>query len=455
MAGSLIRVDLPPDEVPDKWYNILADLPEELPQPFDPEGGRRLELLRRAMPSALFELESSRERYHRIPEEVRERYLQVGRPTPLIRARRLEEYLDAPVRIYLKMEGYNYAGSHKSNSALAWVYYALRDGANLITTETGAGQWGSAVALAAALFRVKAHIFMVRASYDAKPLRRFLMQMYGAEVHPSPSELTEFGRRLLRENPGHTGSLGVAITEGVEYALENGGKYVAGSVLNTDILFKTVAGLEAVRQMEIIGEDPDVMIGVVGGGSNWGGAFFPFIGEELRRGRIRRRYIAVGASEVPKVTRGIYRYDDPDAGGVLPQLKMYTIGSDFVPPPIYAGGLRYHAVAPALSYLMNKGYVEGRDYDQDTVFRMARVFAQTEGYVPAPETAHTLPAIKEVAEEARRTGERKVVLVSFSGHGLLDLGNYADVLGFRGRTRSLGRDSNPRPPPYQGGALTG
>jgi len=423
-------VDLPPDEIPDHWYNILADLPEPLPPPQDPDNGKRFDLLKRVVPSEPLKFEFSTERFIKIPEEVRERYLQVGRPTPLIRARRFEEYLDAPVKIYLKMEGYTYTGSHKVNSALAWVYYALKDGASLVTTETGAGQWGSAVALAAALFKVKAHIFMVKASYYAKPLRRFLIQMYGASVHPSPSELTEFGRRLLKENPNHPGSLGVAITEAAEYALKNNGKYVVGSVINADIMFKTVAGLEAKRQLELIGEDPDVMIGVVGGGSNWGGAFYPFIGDELRSGKVRRRYIAVGALEVPKVTKGIYRYDDPDAGRVLPQLKMYTIGSDFIPPPIYAGGLRYHAVAPTLSYLMSKGYVEGRDYDQESVFKMAQVFAQVEGYVPAPETAHTLPVIKEIADEAKRTGERKTILVSFSGHGLLDLGNFADVLGF-------------------------
>ena len=432
MGNSLskYRVDLPPDEIPDHWYNILADLPEPLPPPQDPDDGKRFDLLKRVVPSEPLSFEFSTERFIKIPEEVRERYLQVGRPTPLIRARRFEEYLDAPVKIYLKMEGYTYTGSHKVNSALAWVYYALKDGASLVTTETGAGQWGSAVALAAALFKVKAHIFMVKASYYAKPLRRFLIQMYGASVHPSPSELTEFGRRLLKENPNHPGSLGVAITEAAEYALKNNGKYVVGSVINADIMFKTVAGLEAKRQLELIGEDPDVMIGVVGGGSNWGGAFYPFIGDELRSGKVRRRYIAVGALEVPKVTKGIYRYDDPDAGRVLPQLKMYTIGSDFIPPPIYAGGLRYHAVAPTLSYLMSKGYVEGRDYDQESVFKMAQIFAQVEGYVPAPETAHTLPAIKEIADEAKRTGERKTILVSFSGHGLLDLGNFADVLGF-------------------------
>jgi len=424
------RIDLPQDEIPTHWYNILADLPEPLPPPVDPDNGKRLEVLKQVIPSEPLRLEFSTERFIKIPEEVLERYPQVGRPTPLVRAKRFEEYLNAPVKIYLKMEGYTYTGSHKINSALAWVYYALKDNARFVTTETGAGQWGSAVALAAALFKIKAHIFMVRASYFAKPLRRYLMEMYGAEVHPSPSDLTDFGRKLLSENPNHPGSLGIAITESAEYSLKHGGKYVVGSVINTDILFKTIAGLEAKKQLELIGEDPDVMIGVVGGGSNWGGAFYPFIGDELRSGKVRRRYIAVGAIEVPKVTKGVYKYDDPDTGKVLPQLKMYTIGADFVPPPIYAGGLRYHAVAPTLSYLMSKGWVEGRDYDQETVFKMAQIFAQVEGYVPAPETAHVLPVVKEIADEARRTGERHTILISFSGHGLLDLSNYADVLGF-------------------------
>lgn len=387
-------------------------------------------MLKQVIPSKPLEFEFSNQRYIEIPEEVRERYLQVGRPTPLIRARRFEEYLDAPIRIYLKMEGYTYTGSHKVNSSIPWVYYAMQDGANFVTTETGAGQWGSAVALAAALFKMKAHIFMVRASYFAKPLRRYLMQMYGAEVHPSPSDLTEFGRRLLKENPNHPGSLGIAITEAATYAMEHGGKYVVGSVINTDIMFKTVAGLEAKKQLELIGEDPDVVLGVIGGGSNWGGLAFPFIGEELRSGKVRRRYIAVGALEVPKVTKGVYRYDDPDTGRLLPQLKMYTIGADFIPPPIYSGGLRYHAVAPTISLLMSKGYVEGRDYDQETVFKMAQIFAQVEGYVPAPETAHVLPTLKELAEEAKRNGKPLTVLISFSGHGLLDLSNFADVLKF-------------------------
>jgi tryptophan synthase beta chain len=424
------RIDLPEEEIPEYWYNILPDLPEPLPPPIDPDNGRRLKLLQEVIPSRPLQFEFSSERFIKIPEEVRERYKQVGRPTPIIRFKRYEEYLGGWLKIYGKMEGYTYTGSHKVNSAIPWVYYALEDGAGFVTTETGAGQWGSAVALAAALFGVKAYVFMVRASYFAKPLRRYLIQIYGARVVPSPSDLTEFGRKLLAENPNHPGSLGIAITEAATYAREHGGKYVVGSVINTDIMFKTVAGLEAKKQMELIGEDPDVIIGVIGGGSNWGGLAFPFLGEELRSGKVKRRYIATGALEAPKVTKGVYKYDDPDTGRLLPQLKMYTIGADFIPPPIYAGGLRYHGVAPTISLLMSKGIVEGRDYDQETVFAMAQKFAELEGYVPAPETAHVLPALKELAEEAKKEGRKMTVLISFSGHGLLDLGNYADVLKF-------------------------
>ncbi|TRN00055.1 TrpB-like pyridoxal phosphate-dependent enzyme, partial [Sulfolobus sp. F1] len=357
-----------------------------------------------------------------------ERYLQVGRPTPIIRAKRLEEYLGNVVKIYLKMESYTYTGSHKINSALAHVYYATQDGANFVTTETGAGQWGSSVALASALFNIKAHVFMVRTSYFAKPYRRYLMQMYGAEVHPSPSDLTDFGRELLAKDPNHPGSLGIAISEAVKYAEEHGGKYVVGSVVNSDIMFKTIAGLEAKKQMEMIGEDPDYIIGVVGGGSNYAALAYPFLGDELRSGKVRRKYIASGSLEVPKMTKGVYKYDYPDTAKLLPKLKMYSIGSDFVPPPVYAGGLRYHGVAPTLSLLMNKGIVEARDYSQEESFKWAKLFSQIEGYVPAPETSHALPIIEEIVKEAKKSGEKKIILVSFSGHGLLDLGNYASVL---------------------------
>ncbi|MEM0363307.1 MAG: TrpB-like pyridoxal phosphate-dependent enzyme [Sulfolobaceae archaeon] len=422
-----IRIDLPQDQIPTEWYNILPDLPEELPPPLDPTG-KSLTILKEVLPSKVLELEFSKERYVKIPEEVLERYLQVGRPTPIIRAKRLEEYLGNSIKIFLKMESYTYTGSHKINSALAHVYYAKLDDAKFVTTETGAGQWGSAVALASALFKIKAHVFMVRTSYFAKPYRRYMMQMYGAEVHPSPSDLTDFGRSLLAKDPNHPGSLGIAISEAVTYAKDHGGKYVVGSVVNSDIMFKTIAGMEAVKQMELAGEDPDYIIGVVGGGSNYAALAYPFLGEELRSKRIRRKYIASGSLEVPKMTKGVYKYDYPDTAKLLPMLKMYTIGSDFVPPPVYAGGLRYHAVAPTLSLLMSKGIVEPRDYSQEESFKWAKLFSELEGYIPAPETSHALPILKEIADEAKKSNEKKTVLVSFSGHGLLDLGNYASVL---------------------------
>ncbi|HII73538.1 TrpB-like pyridoxal phosphate-dependent enzyme [Sulfurisphaera tokodaii] len=424
-----VRFDLPQDEIPTEWYNILPDLPEPLPEPQDPTG-KSFEILKQVLPSKVLELEFSKERYIKIPEEVLQRYLQVGRPTPIIRARKLEEYLGGYIKIYMKMESHTYTGSHKINSALAHVYFAKLDNAKFVSTETGAGQWGSAVALASALFNIQAHIFMVRTSYYAKPYRRYLMQMYNAQVHPSPSEFTRYGREVLAKDPNTPGSLGIAISEAVYYALENGGKYVVGSVVNSDILFKTIAGMEAKKQMEMIGEDPDYIIGVVGGGSNYAALAYPFLGEELRKGKVRRKYIASGAIEVPKMTKGVYKYDYPDTAKILPMLKMYTIGSDFIPAPVYAGGLRYHAVAPTLSLLMYKGIVQARDYSQEEAFSWAKLFSQIEGWVPAPETSHALPILKEIVEEAKKSGEKKTVLISFSGHGLLDLANYADVLGF-------------------------
>ena len=426
----VLRYDLHQDEIPKEWYNILPDLPEPLPPPLD-ETGKSFEVLKKVLPSEVLRLEFSNDRYVKVPEEVVERYLQVGRPTPLIRARRLEDKLGNRVRIFMKMESHTYTGSHKINSALAHVYYAKKDGVNFVTTETGAGQWGSSVSLASALFGLKAYVFMVRASYFAKPYRRYMMQMYGAEVHPSPSDLTEFGRKLLRENPQHSGSLGIAISEAVEYASEKGGKYVVGSVVNSDIMFKTIAGLEAKKQMEMTGYDPDFVIGVVGGGSNFAALAYPFLGEELRKGERKRRYIAAGSSEVPKMTKGEYKYDYPDTARILPKLKMYSIGSDFVPPPVYAGGLRYHGVAPTLSLLMSKGIVEARDYSQEESFRWAKMFSEIEGWIPAPETSHALPILKEIADEARQKNVTYTVLLSFSGHGLLDLANFADVLGFK------------------------
>jgi len=415
------RIDLKQDEMPDYWYNILPDLPEQLPPPRD-DTGKAIEVLKRVFPTKVLEHEFSTESKIKMPEEIRELYFQVGRPTPVIRAKRFESYFDAPIEIYMKMEGYTFAGSHKINSALAQAYYSKIEGVDLITTETGAGQWGIAVAMASSLNNLHAKIFMAGASYYQKTYRVTMMKMLGGDVNPSPSTFTKIGKELMKDEKNRNGSLGIAISEAVEYALEHNGRYNVGSVVNADILYKTIAGLEARKQLESNGIEPDYIIGVVGGGSNYSGLAFPFY-----RDYKGAKYIAAGSFEVPKMTQGEYRYDYPDTGKILPLVKMYTIGYDFIPPPIYAGGLRYHGVAPSLSLLMKNGIVEPRDYDQETIFRYAELYARTEGYIPAPETAHALPIIKEIAETAKKEQKKKKILMSFSGHGLLDLGSYSSM----------------------------
>ncbi|MFP3133664.1 MAG: TrpB-like pyridoxal phosphate-dependent enzyme [Nitrososphaeria archaeon] len=416
------RIDLKQDEMPDYWYNILPDLPEPLPSPKDVTG-KSFETLQKVLPSTVLKHEFLTERKLKIPEELIELYHQVGRPTPIIRAKRFEKFLNAPIEIYMKMEAYTFSGSHKINSALAQAYYAKQDGVSFVTTETGAGQWGIAVSLAAALNGLKAKVFMTGSSYYQKTYRVTLMKMLGAEVYASPSELTEIGRTLLKDEKNRYGSLGIAISEAVEYALTHNGKYNVGSVVNSDIMYKTIAGNEALIQLEKEGIVPDYIIGAVGGGSNYAGLAYPFYGKFKNK----IKYIAAGSLEVPKMTKGEYKYDFPDTGKILPQLMMYTIGYEFIPPPIYAGGLRYHGVAPTLSLLMKNGIVEARDYDQETAFKFAELYTRTEGYVPAPETAHALPIIKEIAEQAKKEGKKKTILMSFSGHGLLDLGSYATM----------------------------
>ncbi len=413
-------------EVPKNWYNIIPDLPRPVPPPRDPPGAEfsRIELLLRILPREVIRLETSVERFVKIPEEVREALEELGRPTPLLRARRLEEKLRTPARIYYKYEGVLPTGSHKVNTAVAQAFYAAEEGVEGLSTETGAGQWGSALALGAAMYGLKALVFMVRCSYYQKPYRRVLMKLYGADVVPSPSGLTETGRRVLREDPDSPGSLGVAISEAIEYALEKGWRYAIGSVFNAVLVHQSVIGLEAKAQMELLGEGPDVVVGCVGGGSNFAGLAYPFIGEELAKGRVERRYVAVTPREVPKFTRGQYKYDYPDKACMLPLIKMHSLGKDFTPPPIYSGGLRYHGVAPTLSILVEEGLVEPREYEQDEVFAAAKLFAETEGFLPAPETAHAVKAVIDEALEARRKGEERVILFCFSGHGLLDLSSY-------------------------------
>ncbi|MEM1788393.1 MAG: TrpB-like pyridoxal phosphate-dependent enzyme, partial [Pyrobaculum sp.] len=350
-------------------------------------------------------------------------------PTPLVRAKRLEEFLKTPARIYYKFEGVSPPGSHKPNTAVAQLYYASKEGAVRVTTETGAGQWGSSVAFASALFGIKATVYMVKSSYFQKPYRRVLMELWGAEVVPSPSDRTEAGKRYLSEDPNHPGSLGIAISEAVEDAVKSGAKYVLGSVLNHVLIHQTVIGLEAVEQMRQLGDYPDYVVGACGGGSSFSGLFWPFYYEK-KSGRAEKdvKFIAVEPAAVPTLTRGEYLYDYGDSAGLTPLIKMYTIGHVYKPPPIHAGGLRYHGCAPTLSLLVDEGEVSAVAYGQKEVFQAAQLFAAVEGVVPAPESAHAVKAAIELALEAKRRGEGATILFNMSGHGLLDLAAYDEYI---------------------------
>ncbi|MEM2432648.1 MAG: TrpB-like pyridoxal phosphate-dependent enzyme [Candidatus Bathyarchaeia archaeon] len=412
--------------LPSHWYNIVPDLPKPLPPPRDPEDDyifSRIELLPKLFPSELLDQEFTAERYIQIPGEVLDAYRRIGRPTPLVRAVNLERLLNTPARIYFKREDLSPTGSHKINTALAQAYYAKKEGVQMLTTETSAGQWGSALACACAMFDIRCLVFMTRSSYIRKPYRRILMKLYGADVVPSPSDRTEIGRRLLMENQEHPGSLGIAISEAVETCMKDGSaKYAVGSVMNFVLLHQTVIGLETMRQLEEIGEIPDVMIGCVGGGSNFSGFIFPFIGNRLKDGDFKNtEFIAVESKASPKMTEGSYIYEHGDTAGYLPMLKMYTVGRSYVPPPIHAAGLRYHAVAPILSLLIKEGLVKAVAYTQEEVLEAARVFARVEGIVPAPETAHAVKQAIVEAEHCRRRNLKKTIILCFSGHGLLDL----------------------------------
>jgi tryptophan synthase beta chain len=427
-----LRSTQKPEFIPKSWYNIVPDLPEKIPPYLLPDGS----IVRREMFEVLFSKELvrqefSEERFIKIPEELVEYYLQVGRPTPLLRARNLEKHLGTSARIYFKYEGVLPAGSHKFNTAIAQAFFNKREGVERLSTETGAGQWGSALALAGSLMGVKVRVFMVRASYYQKPLRRVLMETYGAEVHPSPSTITSFGRKLLGENPDHPGSLGIAISEAIEDVVNSGGvaKYSLGSVLNHVLLHQTIIGLEAIKQLEEIGvgvEDVGFVVGAVGGGSNYAGLSYPFMMHKLQ-GKTEARFIAVEPRAVPSMTKGRYEYDYGDTAGLTPLLKMHTLGHDFIPPPIHAGGLRYHGVAPSLSVLVNHGLVEPVAYGQREVFEAGVLFARLQGIIPAPESAHAVKAVIDIARGIRG-GEKPVVLFNLSGHGLLDLKGYEEFL---------------------------
>ncbi len=373
--------------------------------------------------------EVSQEKYIPIPDEVREIY-RLWRPTPLVRAVRLEKALDTPAHIYYKSEVGSPSGSHKLNTALAQAYYNKKEGVNSISTETGAGQWGSALAIAGDMFKIAIEVFMVKVSYEHKPYRRSLMQTYGAKVHASPSELTNAGRAVLAKHPNSTGSLGIAISEAVEVAAMSGGKtkYSLGSVLNHVLLHQTVIGKEALDAMQGIGEYPDVVIGCVGGGSNFAGLAFPFIERNLTQGK-QTRFIAAEPASCPSLTRGEYTYDFGDAVGMTPLVKMHTLGHDFEPSPIHAGGLRYHGMAPLVSLLVSTGHITPRAYEQTACFEAAIQFARTEATVPAPESSHAIRAAIDEALDAKEKGEKRVILFNLSGHGHFDMAAYDAYLG--------------------------
>jgi len=422
------KVLLSEEELPTSWYNIQADLPTPLPPPLHPVTREPLgpEDLAPLFPMELIKQEMSQERYIEIPEEVLEVY-KLYRPTPLRRAYRLEKELDTPAKIFYKDESVSMAGSHKPNTAIAQAYYNKAEGVKRLTTETGAGQWGSALALGCKFFGLDLKVFMVRISYDQKPYRRAMMHVWSADVTPSPSELTQSGRDVLAEDPDSPGSIGIAISEAVELAVADpDARYSLGSVLNHVCMHQTVLGLEAKAQMEKYGEYPDVVIGCVGGGSNFSGIAFPFMKDKLEGKEIK--IMAVEPTSCPTLTKGKYEYDFGDEAELAPLVMMYTLGHKFVPSPIHAGGLRYHGASPIVSKLVNEGYVEPVSYPQLAVFESAMLFARTEGMIIAPESAHAVKCAIDEALKCKEAGESKNILFNLSGHGLLDLSGYEEYI---------------------------
>ena len=424
----MYKIQLSSDDVPTKWYNINADLPVELPAPKNSEGRDQISTLPDIFVGECLNQEFSTDRYISIPKEVREIYQQIGRPTPLYRATKLEEKLNTPAKIYYKREDTSPTGSHKLNSALAQAYYAREQGIERVTTETGAGQWGSALALACSMMGIDCTVYMVRVSYDQKPFRKGVMQLYNSTIHASPSTNTEVGRKVLEETPDTPGSLGIAISEAVEDALSDDNvRYTLGSVLNHVILHQTVIGQEIKTQLEIAEEEPDTMIACVGGGSNFGGAMFPFMKDKID-GNSDTEFIAVEPSACPTLTQGSYDYDFGDNVGFTPLLKMYTLGHQFVAPSVHAGGLRYHGMNTQVSLLTHEGYITPKAVHQKDVFTAGQIFANCEGIIPAPETCHAIAATIDEARRCKETGEEKTIVMNFSGHGLMDLKGYESFI---------------------------
>jgi tryptophan synthase beta chain len=422
-----VKYVLSEDQIPRAWYNLVADLPTPPPPVLHPGTKKPVGPadLAPLFPMAVIAQEVSTEREIEIPEPVRTIYRQ-WRPSPLFRARRLEKELDTPARIYYKYEGCSPAGSHKPNTAVAQAFYNKEEGVKRITTETGAGQWGSSLAFAGALFGLKIEVFMVKVSYHQKPYRRALMETYGARCVASPSTETACGRAILEKNPNSLGSLGIAISEAVELAAQRDDtKYALGSVLNHVLLHQTVIGIEAMKQFDLAQDYPDLVIGCAGGGSNFAGIAFPFLGAKLRGGR-PVRLLAVEPSACPSLTRGTYAYDFGDTGHLTPLTKMYTLGSSFMPSGFHAGGLRYHGMAPLVSHALSLGLIEARAYPQTPCFEAGVRFARAEGIVPAPESSHAIKAALDEALRCKEEGTSRAILFNLSGHGHFDMQAYTD-----------------------------
>jgi tryptophan synthase beta chain len=424
------KITLPESEIPTHYYNIQPDLPTPLPPPLHPGTREPIgpELLAPIFPMGIIQQEVTQERWIEIPDQVRDIY-RLYRPSPVFRARALEAVLDTPAKIYYKSEHVSPVGSHKLNTALMQAYINKQEGVKRIATETGAGQWGSALACACKLMGIECMVYMVRVSYDQKPYRRIMMNTYGAKVVASPSILTEAGRNALAEDPNCPGSLGLAISEAVEDAVKRDDtKYALGSVLNHVLLHQTIIGLEAKKQMEMAGDYPDIIIGCHGGGSNFAGLAFPFMKEKMLGERKNLKLIAVEPASCPTLTKGPREYDFGDVAGNTPLLMMHTLGHKFIPPPVHAGGLRYHGSAPLVSHLLAGKFIEAEAYTQGEVFASALKFAQCEGTIPAPESAHAIHSAIVHALKAKETGEKKVILFNLSGHGHFDLGAYESYL---------------------------
>jgi tryptophan synthase beta chain len=424
------KILLDEEQLPKQWYCIIPDLPKPLPPPIDPQTKQPGPgIIPKIFPKQILAQEMTTERWIDIPEEVRDVY-RLWRPTPLYRAVGLEKLLKTPAKIYYKYEGVSPAGSHKPNTAIPQAYYNMKEGVQRIATETGAGQWGSALALGCMLFGIKATVYMVKASYQQKPYRRVMMESFGADVYASPSEHTESGRKILQEDPTNSGSLGIAISEAIDDTLNHSDtKYGIGSVFNHVLTHQTVIGLEAKQQMEIAGDYPDVIYGCIGGGSSFSGLFWPFYYDKIN-GKAAKpvRFVATEATAAPKVTRGEYTYDHGDTAKLTPLVPMHTIGHDFIPAPIHAGGLRYHGIAPTISRLYQEKKIESKAYNQLEVFDAAKLFIQSEGIIPAPEPSHAIKGAIDEALRCKETGEEKTILFLLCGHGYFDMQAYDDYL---------------------------